>query len=78
VVGLFTAGRCRIPEILRQRGMTQRQLADLTGINYTYINDRANNRDGYILGLNNAKTIAESLGCNIDDLYEWKRECDKR
>jgi transcriptional regulator with XRE-family HTH domain len=53
--------------------MTQKQLAERTGINYSYINDRANNRDGYILGLNNAKTIAETLGCHIDDLYEWRR-----
>jgi transcriptional regulator with XRE-family HTH domain len=74
VVGLFKVGRCRISDLLAHRGMTQRQLADRTGLSTQYISDKANNRGPRGMTLENAKTIAAVLGCHIDDLYEWVRK----
>jgi putative transcriptional regulator len=64
-------GKCLIPNLLKRRGMTQVDLATITGISTTQIN-------GYISGdrqsmtLRTAKKIAHALNCSIDDLYDWK------
>ncbi|MED3562356.1 helix-turn-helix transcriptional regulator [Bacillus xiapuensis] len=67
----ITIGRCLIPNLLKRKGMTQADLAVITGISPTQIN-------GYISGerqsmtLRTAKKIACTLNCSIDDLYEWQ------
>jgi putative transcriptional regulator len=62
-------GKCLLPELLKRRGMTQVDLAVMTDISTTQINE-------YISGtrkmsLANAKLIAHVLNCHIDDLYKW-------
>ena len=62
-------GRCLLPELLRDKGMTQVQLADRIGRPRQQITN-------YVIGerrmsLELARTIAQTLGCHIDDLYEW-------
>jgi transcriptional regulator with XRE-family HTH domain len=74
VVGLFKVGRCRIPALLEKRGMTQRELADRTGLTTQYISDKANNRGPRGMTLEHAKNISVVLNCRIDDLYEWERK----
>jgi DNA-binding XRE family transcriptional regulator len=52
--------------------MNQTQLSERSGVPYKTINDRINNRDNRTMSLKNAKNIAEVLGCNAEDLYEWE------
>ncbi|MDF1510694.1 helix-turn-helix transcriptional regulator [Robertmurraya sp. DFI.2.37] len=68
----YKVGRCRIQELLDDRGLTQQDLADKTGMSKQYINDKIHNRKGkHGMWIDSAKTIAAALGCAIDDLYEW-------
>ena len=62
-------GRCLIPDLLSQKGWTQRDLSHKTGMSEGLISDYVTKRT--IMGVKNAKSIAVALGCNIDDLYEW-------
>lgn len=63
-------GRCLISELCHSRGITQAQLGELVGMSRSRISDYSRKR--HILSLENAKLIANALGCNIDDLYEWR------
>lgn len=63
-------GKCLLADLLRQRGMTQADLSDRTGISKTQINEYIGNTR--IMSLGNAKLIAQSLKCHIDDLYRWR------
>ena len=56
--------------IRRERGMTQKALAEAAGVSQPFIHDLEN-------GNRNAKPetlacIAAALGCTIDELYERK------
>ncbi|NYV67615.1 helix-turn-helix transcriptional regulator [Bacillus sp. Gen3] len=73
-MSLFKMGRCLVQEILDSRGMTQQQLAKITGLNEKYLSDKINNRGPRGMTLVNAKKIAYALRCHIEDLYEWKQE----
>lgn len=70
-IALLEVGRCLISDRLRERHMTQQELADLSGISKSQISDYISKR--VIMSLKNAKRIAIVLKCHIDDLYEWKR-----
>lgn len=72
----FKVGRCRIKELLDAKGMTQKELADKTGMSKTFINDKVHNRGSHGMWIDSAKKIATVLGCSIDDLYEWLPEKD--
>jgi transcriptional regulator with XRE-family HTH domain len=56
--------------------MTQIQLAERTRKSPQWISDIANDR--HKLSLKNAKLIADTVGCHIDDLNEWHHRRSKR
>jgi transcriptional regulator with XRE-family HTH domain len=62
-------GKCVISDRLDKLGISQQDLADLSGMSKQQISDYINNRKK--LSLRNAKRIASILKCHIDDLYEW-------
>lgn len=62
--------KCLLPYLLKERRMSARQLAEITGINETSISDYIHNRK--VMMLSTAKTIAEELQVPIDDLYTWQ------
>jgi transcriptional regulator with XRE-family HTH domain len=62
-------GRCLLGQILKKRRMTQEDLAIITGIHKSQINEYINNKRTMML--NSAKIIATALDCKIDDLYKW-------
>jgi DNA-binding XRE family transcriptional regulator len=68
----YKATRCRIKEILKEKRMSQMELALKINFSKQQISDIANGR--YVLSLNNAMTIAKALNVNIEDLYEWEKE----
>lgn len=66
----YTVGKCRLPTLLRQRKMTQTELANRLGIKRQQINKYAL---GHItMSLQIAYNIAAVLDCSIYDLYEWE------
>jgi len=63
-------GRCLLLELLDKKRLSQADLASMTDISKSQINE-------YIKGvrsmsLHNAAIIAHALGCSIDNLNEWK------
>lgn len=64
-------GRCRLPELLAKQGMTQRDLANRTGLSPTQVSDFVTRRR--VMSLPSAMLIAGVLHCRIDDLYEGTR-----
>lgn len=64
--------RCRIPELLRSKGLTQSWLASKTGLTKQRISDYARMRDGRITSLQIAYLIATKLNVNPGELYEWE------
>lgn len=68
-------GRCRLPELLAQRGLNQQELCFRTKIPAQQISDYANGRR--VMSLKTAKTISGALGCRIEDLYEWQPRGDE-
>lgn len=75
---MYKIGKCRIQELLNERGMTQQQLANLTGMSKQFINDKVNGRGKHGMYIDSAKQIASALDCAIDDLYEWIPVNDKK
>lgn len=65
----YKPGRCRLRQILKEQGKSQQWLSEITGIDKYRISYYANDRG--FMHLATAKTIASSLNCSIDDLYEW-------
>jgi transcriptional regulator with XRE-family HTH domain len=64
-------GRCRIPHLLRERGWTQQELANRTGLDKRTISFYCTNARKRMT-LFNAVIIADVLGVdNPRDLYEW-------
>lgn len=51
----------RICEARRSRGMTQRELADRTGVDYTYISKIENNAADYPPSLKVIRSLAQAL-----------------
>jgi putative transcriptional regulator len=63
-------GKCLLLNLLERRRMTQSDLAAITGISKTQINEYiANTRK---MSLANAYIISRALRCHIEDLYNWK------
>ncbi|KMK75414.1 helix-turn-helix domain-containing protein [Alkalihalobacillus pseudalcaliphilus] len=62
--------RCRLPELMQKKKLTQADLVVLTGWHKSSINRW---RSGEVkMTLPVAKVFAEILGCRIEDLYEWE------
>lgn len=66
---MYVAGECLLLKLLKERGMSQKDLADKIHMNPRQINAYINNRR--IMTLNAAITIAKAIDCTIEDLYEW-------
>jgi len=62
--------RCRIPEILRSRGLTQSWLADKTGLSRHRVSDYA--RMVRIMTLQTAYMVATTLHVQVGELYVWE------
>ena len=56
----------KLKEILKKKGVTQKELAKHTGLSYSLINDFAVGRVD--ITLKKAKKIADELGVKTDDL----------
>lgn len=66
---MYVVGRCRLRELLKERNMTQADLARRTGIDYKQINHYINKQDTVgVMGLGILRTIAEEL--DLDSPYE--------
>jgi transcriptional regulator with XRE-family HTH domain len=66
----YKVGKCLLADRLNALGLTQTDLSRITGIPKGTLN-------GYVSGksmmkLDNARTIATALKCEIYDLYEWQ------
>jgi transcriptional regulator with XRE-family HTH domain len=67
----ITIGRCLIPRLLQQRGWTQQDLADRTGVDKRTISYYCTNtRKKMPLYL--AVTLADVLEVSPRDLFEWE------
>jgi putative transcriptional regulator len=73
---LFIVGKCLLADRLKKADLTQSELAELTHIPKSTISEYVNNK--HIMSLVTAKTIAHTLNCSIDDLYQWKSVRDAR
>lgn len=62
--------RCRIPELLHRIGQNQQWLAFEIEVSESRISEICNLKE-YNISIRRAKRIANSLGCSIDDLFEW-------
>lgn len=65
-------GRCRIPELLNARQMTQQDLVERTGIAKATISAYCTGRRKF-MPLVNAIVISDVLECDPRDLFEWHR-----
>ena len=63
-------GRCLLLELLEKKHMSQAHLASLTNISRSQINEYISN--SRIMSFKNAAIISHTLGCKMEDLYEWK------
>lgn len=67
----FTQGKCLLKLRLLEAGMKPADLARKTGYSAqaisNYIHDRSKMSADVML------TISRVIGCNMEDLYEWKR-----
>lgn len=66
----FLPGNCLLHNILKDKKMSQQELADKVHMSRQQISNYANNVSRMSLG--NAKTIAHALNVHMDDLYQWK------
>ncbi|MBB6452021.1 transcriptional regulator with XRE-family HTH domain [Salirhabdus euzebyi] len=72
----YIVGRCLLRELLRNKDMTQVDLAARLGVTFQQVNKYANNRQ--LMSIKVAKNIAAILNCHIDDLYEWIEAGEKQ
>lgn len=61
--------RCLLQDILDKKGVTQQQLADITGIPASNISDYVHRRR--FMSLTTAIKITHRLNVRLDDLYEY-------
>lgn len=68
----FEAGRCCIRELRVKKGWSQETLSELAGVPRSTISSLETNK--YVCeDLPTAHSIAQALGCSMDDLYKWTR-----
>lgn len=65
----FKVGRCLLRQRLHDINMTQQELANRLSMPRAQVNDYVMKRQ--TMSLQTAKSVAQVLGCHIDDLYEW-------
>lgn len=66
---MVVIGKCRLPHLMRLRGITASQLCDRSGLSQPQVSDYIHNRR--VMSLKTARIVAGVLLCSIDDLYEW-------
>lgn len=62
--------RCFLKYRLSEVNMKQQSLAERLSMPKSMISEYANGHT--IMSLETAKTIADAIGCNVEDLYEWE------
>lgn len=62
--------RCLLLPLLKQRKMTQQDLADRVGLTKQQVNNYARNRT--VMSFEIAVNIAMILGCSPEELYEFE------
>lgn len=67
---MYVIVRCRVPDLLKEKGWTQRDLAIRANKSDSEISDICRLRK--VMMIPTAKLIASILGCSIDDLYVFK------
>lgn len=65
------AGKCLLPDRLRERGLTQQWLADKINRTRQQVSDYCTGRR--TMSLNTACMVARAVGCTIEELYEWEQ-----
>lgn len=68
---MYKVGRCRLRELRLRRGWTQDELSIRSGLSKSSISSLESGTHEMRVG--SAKNLSYALGCDIDDLYEWKR-----
>lgn len=58
----------KLREMRQQRGLTLRGLADLAGVDFTYLSKIENGRIGYSPGADTIRDLAQALGVEAMDL----------
>ncbi|WP_238941808.1 helix-turn-helix transcriptional regulator [Bacillus sp. REN10] len=66
---VYIVGKCRLNEILKQRKLSQVDLADKLGMKKQQINAYATNESK--MTLKTAKNIAYQLNVSIEELYDF-------
>lgn len=66
----FELGRCLLQERLAEAGMTGEELAQALQYKRELLSDYMDNKR--VMPLKNAISIAHTIGCTVDDLYELK------
>ena len=66
---MINVGKCLLLDILKQKNVTQQELAEKIGVTKQQINHYIKNRR--IMSIQIAANIAYVLDCEIMDLYEW-------
>lgn len=59
---------CLLTDLLKNAGMTQKELADKIGVPKQQINKYVKNQRR--MSYNTAQKVAEALNCSMDQLYE--------
>lgn len=65
----YRVGRCLLRYHLKEKRMSQRQLAHKLDVTVQQINKYAT--DKQLMSIQVAKNIAVILNCDMSDLYEW-------
>lgn len=66
----YRVGKCLLRYRLQDKGMTQLDLSIKMGIKVQQINKYV--LDKQLMSIQVAKNISDTLGCHIEDLYEWE------
>lgn len=71
----YDPGRCRLLQLYKETGISQREVHIKTGISESQLSDYAHNRKN--MGSGTRYTIARALKLpSSDDLYEWLKVDD--
>lgn len=66
---MYVVGKCRLNEILKERKLSQVELAEKVGMKKQQISAYATGES--IMSLKTAKNIAYQLNLTIDELYDF-------
>lgn len=66
----FRTKRCRVKDILLDRGMTQKDLAIKIGFSKSHVSDIVHHRT--TMRMDTGMIIAKALNVTLEELYEWE------